>query len=444
MDSNMSKELIGQLKSLKQAEVKPSELWLQKNRELLLSQIKNTVSENVEHKKFKSENVWQGLSIFLPQSIVYRVIRPAVAFVLIFALGLGGWAATVSASYEALPGDWLYAAKRAAEKTQVAVTDVVGDKNDVVKLHGELAKRRAIETKKIVSQNNPDKIAIAVKTVSDIKDEIKTINTKLEEIKTGSNTGAVAVKDINQSTQEIKGVLKEVRVNLLASNNQAETTDLSSQVSEVKNLVQDTAVKATEILVEKHLQGDTSVSKEEVKEVINTQLKSAAQDAAESNQNIAEVNKAVDVVKDEMASKVQAKATLVAPSDAKVISSQIDAASKQTQAAVNTAQQLNTEAGKTATEGQISLSQDKLTEAVDQLKKVNATTNQVEQITDTALKTVQTILPVVAVVVDAPITASLSATSTSTTIPVPVVTTTTSNTVQITTTPVIIPKPIIK
>ena len=444
MDSNMSKELIGQLKSLKQAEVKPSELWLQKNRELLLSQIKNTVSENIEHKKFKSENVWQGLSIFLPQSIVYRVIRPAVAFVLIFALGLGGWAATVSASYEALPGDWLYAAKRAAEKTQVAVTDVVGDKNDVVKLHGELAKRRAIETKKIVSQNNPDKIAIAVKTVSDLKDEIKTINTKLEEIKTGSNTGAVAVKDINQSTQEIKGVLKEVRVNLLASNNQAETTDLSSQVSEVKNLVQDTAVKATEILVEKHLQGDTSVSKEEVKEVINTQLKSAAQDAAESNQNIAEVNKAVDVVKDEMASKVQAKATLVAPSDAKVISSQIDAASKQTQAAVNTAQQLNTEAGKTATEGQISLSQDKLTEAVDQLKKVNATTNQVEQITDTALKTVQTILPVVAVVVDAPITASLSATSTSTTIPVPVVTTTTSNTVQITTTPVIIPKPIIK
>ncbi len=440
----MSKELIGQLKSLKQAEVKPSELWLQKNRELLLSQIKNTVSENVEHKKFKSENVWQGLSIFLPQSIVYRVIRPAVAFVLIFALGLGGWAATVSASYEALPGDWLYAAKRAAEKTQVAVTDVVGDKNDVVKLHGELAKRRAIETKKIVSQNNPDKIAIAVKTVSDLKDEIKTINTKLEEIKTGSNTGAVAVKDINQSTQEIKGVLKEVRVNLLASNNQAETTDLSSQVSEVKNLVQDTAVKATEILVEKHLQGDTSVSKEEVKEVINTQLKSAAQDAAESNQNIAEVNKAVDVVKDEMASKVQAKATLVAPSDAKVISSQIDAASKQTQAAVNTAQQLNTEAGKTATEGQISLSQDKLTEAVDQLKKVNATTNQVEQITDTALKTVQTILPVVAVVVDAPITASLSATSTSTTIPVPVVTTTTSSTVQITTTPVIIPKPIIK
>ena len=372
------------------------------------------------------------------------MIRPAVAFVLIFALGLGGWAATVSASYEALPGDWLYAAKRAAEKTQVAVTDVVGDKNDVVKLHGELAKRRAIETKKIVSQNNPDKIAIAVKTVSDLKDEIKTINTKLEEIKTGSNTGAVAVKDINQSTQEIKGVLKEVRVNLLASNNQAETTDLSSQVSEVKNLVQDTAVKATEILVEKHLQGDTSVSKEEVKEVINTQLKSAAQDAAESNQNIAEVNKAVDVVKDEMASKVQAKATLVAPSDAKVISSQIDAASKQTQAAVNTAQQLNTEAGKTATEGQISLSQDKLTEAVDQLKKVNATTNQVEQITDTALKTVQTILPVVAVVVDAPITASLSATSTSTTIPVPVVTTTTSNTVQITTTPVIIPKPIIK
>lgn len=36
----MSKELIRQLKSLKHDSVKPDELWLKKNRELLLSQIK--------------------------------------------------------------------------------------------------------------------------------------------------------------------------------------------------------------------------------------------------------------------------------------------------------------------------------------------------------------------------------------------------------------------
>ena len=36
-----------------------------------------------------------------------------------------------SASSESLPGEWLYPAKRAAEKTQATVADVVGNKNDV-------------------------------------------------------------------------------------------------------------------------------------------------------------------------------------------------------------------------------------------------------------------------------------------------------------------------
>ncbi|KKQ40686.1 MAG: hypothetical protein US58_C0014G0048 [Candidatus Magasanikbacteria bacterium GW2011_GWA2_37_8] len=41
----MSKEIIAQLTSLKNAEVNPKQEWLTKNRALLLSQIKNTVSD---------------------------------------------------------------------------------------------------------------------------------------------------------------------------------------------------------------------------------------------------------------------------------------------------------------------------------------------------------------------------------------------------------------
>jgi len=40
----------------------------------------------------------------------------------------------------------------------------------------------------------------------------------------------------------------------------------------VNNLVKDTSVKAVEVMVAKHLQGDNSVSKDEVKQVINDQL----------------------------------------------------------------------------------------------------------------------------------------------------------------------------
>src|SRR3989338_9911130 len=101
------REIIRQLKSLKHAKVKPSEKWLKDNRALLLSQIKNTVAQKTDT-KFHMENIWQGMSIFLPSSFVYKVVRPVGVVMLIIAMGVGSWVATVDASYEALPGEWLY------------------------------------------------------------------------------------------------------------------------------------------------------------------------------------------------------------------------------------------------------------------------------------------------------------------------------------------------
>lgn len=436
----MSKELIRQLKSLKHDSVKPDELWLKKNRELLLSQIKNTVSKTSAH-KFNSENFWQGLSIFLPQSVVYKVLRPAMALVLIAMMGVGSWVATVSASYESLPGEWLYSAKRATEKTQVAITDAVGNKSEVVKLHGELAKKRAVEISKIVSQGKSDNIAQASQTVKDLKDEMKIVSVKLEEIKTTPDSGLEAVKNINQSAKEIKGVLEDVKDNLLIVNDASTTGDLSSQVSEVKNLVKDTAVKAVEIMVEKHLQGDNSVSKEEVKQAISDQLDSAVADAAQSKQSVVEVNKAVDVVKTEAIAVAKDAVGRVSINANQVITDKIEVTSKQTQAAVSSAQAFSTEAGKNASEGQTLLSQDNLTQAVDKIKEANAATVQIEKISDSAIKAVQTILPVVAATVDPAVSTIVLSTSTSSTVSVVPVTSTTGTVKFISTTPVIIIKP---
>ncbi len=439
----MSKELIRQLKSLKHDSVKPDELWLKRNRELLLSQINNTVSKTRTH-KFNSENVWQGLSIFLPQSVVYKVLRPATALVLIAMMGVGSWVATVSASYESLPGEWLYSAKRATEKTQVVITDAVGNKSEVVKLHGELAKKRAVEISKIVSQGKSDNIAQASQTVKDLKDEMKIVSVKLEEIKTISDTGSEAVKNINQSAKEIKGVLEDVKDNLLVVNDASTTSDLSNEVSEVKGLAKDIAVQTLEILVVKHQQGDRGVSKDEVKQAISDQLNSAVKDATASKQSIVEVNNAVDVVKIEakvVANSVVGKASEGSIKDNKVITDKIEVTSKQTQAAVSSAQVLSTETGKTASEGQTLLSQDNLVEAVKKIGEANATNVQIEKISDNAIKAVQTILPVVVVAVDPAVSTTVLSTSTSSTIPVVPVTTTTGTVKFISTTPVIIIKP---
>jgi hypothetical protein len=403
----MSKEIIRQLKSLKHAETGPSEQWLQKNRELLLSQIKNTVPIKTKTRfTFNIDNFWQAASIFLPQSFVYKVIRPVTAMVLLVAMGVGGWVATVSASYESLPGDRLYSAKRAIEKTQSVVANVVGKKDEVAKLHLEFAKRRANETRDIISQNDPSTVGMAAQTVHDLKDEMKTVNSKLEEIKTTANSDVEIVKDINQNAQAIKNVLVKVNVDLLVADTAA-TGDLSTQVLEAKNLAKETSLKAVEVMVEKHLQG-TGMAKDEVKQAIDEQLQSAVKDVADSKQSVVEVNKALGVVKEEVSAIVLDAKTNVNASSTESLSAKLEETSKQIQAAVNTSQQFNTETGKTITEAQLLLSQDNLSQAVDKVKALNATSIQVEKLTNDTLKAVQEILPVVAVVADTQLMVSSS------------------------------------
>ncbi|HSR88845.1 MAG TPA: DUF5667 domain-containing protein [Candidatus Udaeobacter sp.] len=399
----MNRDLIKQLKSLKQAEVKPSEKWLQNNRELLLSQIKNTISPKEENHKFSFESIWQAMSIFLPSSFVHQIVRPVVVVMLIIGMGVGSWVVAASASSDALPGEWLYPAKRVAEKTQVTMADAIGDKNGSTKLHVEFAKRRAIETRTIIAQNDPAKIQIASQAISDLKDEMQTVSSKLEEIKSTQDSSAEVVQNINQNAQEIKDVLKEVKVSLLANNEASTSTnDLSAQVSEVKNLAKDTAVRAVEIMVEKHLQGDVSVSKDDIKQAISDQLQSAVKDAAESKQSVEEVNKAIGVVKTEVNGLARDNKDAASVSTTQALSDKIDETSKQTQAAASSTQQLNVEASKTVSEGQILLSQDNLASAVGKIKEANTATSQSEKVSDDTLKSVQNVLPVVAVTAEIP------------------------------------------
>ena len=112
----MSQELIRQLKQLKHHEVNPSEAWLKNNRALLLSQIKNTIGVEPNRQAGRVEKIWAGLSIFLPQPMVYNFVRPMATLLIIAMVATSGWIATVDASYNAIPGEWLYPAKRATEK----------------------------------------------------------------------------------------------------------------------------------------------------------------------------------------------------------------------------------------------------------------------------------------------------------------------------------------
>ena len=101
---------------------------------------------------------------------------------------------------------------------------------------------------------------------------------------------------MSRDAEEIKNVLQNLKTDLLTSTTTADK-DLSKDITEVKDLVKDAGVKAVEVMISKHLEGDTSVSKEEVTQAVGNSLQTAVADAAVSKQNVEGINDAVEAVK---------------------------------------------------------------------------------------------------------------------------------------------------
>lgn len=262
----MTRDLKKQLKELKNADVSPREEWLTSSRDILLSQIKNTAP--VKKNSF-IDNVWHGMSIFIPRQVVFNVIRPVAVLLIVIIVGTSGLIATVDASYETLPGDWLYPAKRAVEKTQTLAASLLGAKNTEAKLHSEFAKRRVSEIQKVIVGNDEKKKERVSQTITDLKKEIDNVNSNLESMSNKKEAGsAKTVKIIQEDAVQIKAVLKGVKKDLVDGLN----NNVAKEISEVKDMAQNTSEKAIEVLVAKHLDGDKEINKDGIKDMIEKSI----------------------------------------------------------------------------------------------------------------------------------------------------------------------------
>lgn len=446
----MSRELIKQLKTLKNGEVNPRAEWLTSNREILLSQIKNTISPkvNLRQDRANRNNFWSTMSIFMPKQFVFNVLRPAMVLVIILSVVTSGWINTVDAAYEALPGDWLYPAKRASEKTRMTVASVMKDKKEETKLHVEFAKRRAQETKKIIS--DPDKKEKVAQVVADLKSEMKQADAKLEEIKNDGNEqmSASMAKEVNKNTEQIKTALQDIKNGLLESTTTADVA-LTKELSEAKDMAKDTAVKTVEVIISKHLEGDNTFSKEEITEVIDKTLQTAVNDIKESRQDTEGVNRVVAAVKTEMKDLAKDssgfKQSAETVSSTKNLNEKITAMATEVKDAAVRTEAVNVETDKKITEARDLLTAGDLAKVIDKVKEVTEASKEVEKITDQTLKNVQTVLPIVSVVKDGTATSVSSTlmiivTSTPGTPTIPSASTTASGTKAVVV-PVIVPLP---
>ncbi|MDO8499705.1 MAG: DUF5667 domain-containing protein [bacterium] len=415
----MAREVTEQLKQLRHGAVAPRPEWLKNNRELLLAQIKNTIpadNQKVNQYKVYFGNFWNALSVLFPRQFVFNVVRPLSVLLVILSVITSGWIGTVDAAYEAMPGDWLYPAKRAVEKTRVTVAAVTGDKNTETKLHSEFAKRRAQETKKIIAGADPAKNARAVQSVSDLKDEINAVNSSLDAIKNDSSVALSAdvVKNVNNNTEQVKIALQDVKDSLIA-NSASSTMDglLTKDVAEAKDLTKDTAVKAVEVVVTKHLEGTSTLSKDEVTQVVNNALETAATDIASSKQDALGIGKVITTAQTEvkdLSQTASVKNNVAAASSTKQFSDQIAAVATETKDSVNKTVAATVVADKKITEAANLLSTGDLSKVADKVKEVTEATKVIEKINDQTLQNVQAVLPNLNVAKDTMIKTTVSST----------------------------------
>lgn len=285
----MKKDIRTQLESWKQTGsfIQPDQAWVSKGRQRLLSQIENTVSRDT-HSFFSWNGSADFFAIFVPARL-RMVARYGMTMILISLLAIGGWIASVSASYNSLPGETLYAVKRLTEGTELLVASTVGNDHDKVSTLLKHASTRVDEIKKSTTP------AQAKEAIGSLKKSIESTNKTLKHVEQQSPEQAIAVaKVVNEKTEEIlkslddgKATVKPSADTSLAAT--ANTESVSKSLQETTNLIEKTGVKAVEVLVEKNFDTKDGPDLREAQESVEKKLAALVQDSTKLSQEIGEV-----------------------------------------------------------------------------------------------------------------------------------------------------------
>ena len=217
-------DFISKIKTLKK--ITPHSKWKSLNRDFLLQEIKQDI---------KSEPANIGVreyGQFVAQLFGQKVFQPAVLILLMLGIFLTS-GLFVNAAFYSLPGDSLYRAKIALEKTQLAITP---NDEKKVELKIEFAKKRVEEFDKILAQ-------------LDLTPKARTekINTVVAEFTKNVVAVQQNINDINENTEEAE---KE-RTLRMAVSVSSQTDELTKAIEETAtNLTEDEKIEVEEIIAE--------------------------------------------------------------------------------------------------------------------------------------------------------------------------------------------------
>ncbi|HRY63188.1 MAG TPA: hypothetical protein P5267_01095 [Patescibacteria group bacterium] len=241
---------------LKNLNIEPGAEWKKETRNFLMSEVKKqrTVTGN-------QESGWleNFVNFFKISRLAWRPVG-VVALMAVFVLGGSGFVAV--ASRNAVPGDKLFAVKRAMEKVNYfMVTDtahktelasaVLGTRvNDLQKVLDQETKLIAADSQE---QTNEESIMVAVKEVSKQIDEVNEKFTAMqsEDKESGQKVAATAL-DLNEKIRSYKEELKTVKEKVSDS-------EANKELDKVLDRVEDINSEVLAVLVDKHSKGEAPI-----------------------------------------------------------------------------------------------------------------------------------------------------------------------------------------
>lgn len=246
------KEILKQLNKFQN--VNPDADWKKSNRELLLSQISNSQTKDVDFSWFNNFKIQlQALN---------STYQPAMAVVLIAIFIVSGGTFGFRASQDTKPGDSLYIAKRISEKTQLAFTF---DEEKKKQLGIEFMGNRMEELSQVLaSADAPSQRAEVVKTLDSLKKEVsnvKSSNPVVQTVETEEVDDTEGMVFTANSDKEDKGV--QISDSPVAINKE----DATSTEEVVKTSPENILKQAKELLEQEDYDGVISKLEEAGKQI---------------------------------------------------------------------------------------------------------------------------------------------------------------------------------
>ena len=267
------KVLREQLKTLKTTapEMRPDREWVVATRSALFQKIQRDVATE------KSSLFGAVVPLFslFDTSRLNLFLKGALALVLVFGVTISGWVAGVSASYNSLPGDFLYNVKLATEKTQVAVANATGDSETAIDLQFDFAERRVKEIEKVSAE--PHRVAAATRQLE--KGVVSAKDTLQDVQQSNPDKAASLAKNMTERTTVLVAELK-------VATDQADTATTQNTLLDVKKVVSDANVEAIGVLSAK--------DPEQAKNLVTQKVEQILRDAATAKATVEEVKKVSD------------------------------------------------------------------------------------------------------------------------------------------------------